>query len=303
MTSKPPKRSIYRKDRWKYAVCGFILLGSIASQREAAADDTVMPPCAAPPASALADRPGTGRATSSGGSPCVALPGQAVFEFGVRDQNTQGATGSSVLTSVPLTFIHFGIADRLEFGIAPPVYQHRSDSGLATVDAAHGQSDVGLALKYLLLDGPSIQSSVGASYGVPSGTGEFTAGAPTFSLSVNLAVALTSKLSFATSQIVGTAIGPGTRGLNQTFFVYTPSFTLGYVLDSFDTLLIQDALASRQGPIISSGSRGFVAITRSLGSRLAIDVEYEKNFAPTLGNRASAFGGGFVWTATPPASL
>ncbi|HEY0394441.1 MAG TPA: DMT family transporter [Candidatus Elarobacter sp.] len=256
-------------------------------------------PCRMPLAVALADRPGTGRTTSSGGSPCVVPPGEIVIESGLRRQITSGQPGSSVLASGPLTFVRAGIAPRLEIGIAPPAPQSRAVTGVAPVDSARGVTDTVVALKYLVRDRAALQASIGAAYSPPTGTGEFTAGAPSYSLAANVGVAVTPALSFATSLVAGTAVGADASGLNRSYFVFAPSFTLGIALDANDTLLVQDALVSRQGPLLPAGSRAVVALQRAIGTRLAVDLDYERNLTPLLGTRASAVGFGFVWIATP----
>ncbi len=251
-----------------------------------------------PIAVGLADRPGTGRTVSSGGSPCVVLPGEVVIESGLRRQiTTTRAGGSIILASGPLTFVRVGVAERVELGIAPPAGQSRAVTSSGPVDAARGVTDLVFAAKYLVLDTGVTQASLGASYGPPTGSGEFTAGAPAYALSANLGIALTPRLAFATSQVFGTAIGADAAGANRSFFVYAPSYTLAYALDAADTVLVQDALVSRQGPVLPAGSRGFVALQRALGGRLAADLDYELNLAPTLGPRATAVGFGFVWIA------
>ena len=257
--------------------------------------DEPVPPCAMPVAATLADRPGTGRTTSTGGAPCVALPGEWILETGVRRQVTTGPGQSSVLASGPLTFLRMGVARRFEVGIAPPEPQSRSATRNAPVDAARGSTDLVLAMKYLVLDTARAQGSLGVSYSPPTGSGEFTAGAPTFSVSANYGLTLSPRLSFATSQIAGTAVGRDASGANRSFFVYAPSYTLAYALDANDTLLVQDAIVSRQGPLLPHGSRGFVALQHAIGNRLAVDLDYERNLLPSLGSQSNSVGIGFVW--------
>jgi hypothetical protein len=289
--------------RLTFAVRGAAgILALFAFARPAYADDPApAPPCVMPVAVALADRPGTGRTTSSGGSPCVVAPGEIVIESGARRQITTQPGGFSILASAPLTFVRAGVAQHWEIGIASPASQSRAAFGSAPVDTAHGMTDVTAAVKYLAVDRATTQISLGASYTPPTGSGEFTAGAPSYSISANAGVALTSKLSFATSQVFGTALGAGVTGLNRPFFVWSPSFTLAYALDNVDTVIVQDAAASRQGPVLPAGNRAIVALQRAVGSRLAIDVDYEANLAPTLGTAAHATGFGFVWIAVPAA--
>ena len=264
----------------------------------ALADDATLPPCRMPIAVALADRPGTGRTTSTGGSPCVVLPGEIVIETGLRRQVTSSPGGTSTLAAGPLSFVRAGIAKRLELGVAPPANQSRAIGGSPPFDAARGTTDVVLAAKYLVLDTGTAQGSLGAAYAPPTGSGEFTAGAPTFSLSANLGLTLSPKLSFTTSQVLSTAVGADARGANRTFVVYSPSFTLAYALDGATTLLVQDALVSRQGPLLPAGSRGFVALQRALGNRLALDLDCEVNLASRAGP-STAVGFGLVWIAAP----
>jgi len=84
------------------AIVAFI---AVAWNVPARADETPppSPPCSMPAAVSLADRPGTGRSTSSGGSPCVAVPGEIVVESGARRQITTQAGGAIVeALKVPL---------------------------------------------------------------------------------------------------------------------------------------------------------------------------------------------------------
>jgi hypothetical protein len=280
------------------AAAGILVLLAFAGP--AFADDSSpVPPCVMPVAVALADRPGTGRSTSSGGSPCVVKPGEVVVESGARRQITTQAGGYSILASAPLTFVRAGVARRWEVGVALPASQSRAAFGTAPIDTAHGMTDITTAVKYLALDRDTTQISLGVSYTPATGSGEFTAGAPTYSISANAGLAITSKLSFSTSQVFGTAVGASVTGLNRPFLVWSPSFTLAYALDNVDTLIAQDAAASRQGPVLPAGNRAIVALQRAVGSRLAIDVDYEANLAPTLGTAAHALGFGFVWIAAP----
>jgi hypothetical protein len=246
-------------------------------------------------AATLADRPGTGRTTSTGGAPCVALPGEWILESGVRRQITTNPGGSSTLASGPLTLVRVGVTPKFELALAPPAPQSRATSGLATVDAARDSTDTVLAAKYLLLDTERVQGSAGAAYSAPTGSGEFTAGAPTFSVSANVAVTLTTRITFSTSQVAGTAIGADLANRNRSFFVYAPSYTLSYALSANDALIAQDALVSRQGPLLPAGSRFVLALQHAVGTRLAFDIDVERNLRPTLGSSASAVGAGVVW--------
>lgn len=266
----------------------------------AAASSAQTAPCVSPAAVSLADRPGTGRATSTGGAPCVALPGEIVVESGWRAQETVFPAGTATLRSGPLGFVRIGVAKRLELGVAPPAPQSRQATGMtSSLDTARGTTDAVLALKYLVLDTGATQASLGAAYSPPSGTGEFTNGIPTYAVGLNVGTALNARLSFAASIMASTAAGADATGMTRSYFVFAPAFTLAYALDANDTVLVQDALISRQGLVSPAGSRGFIALQRALGSRLALDIDYEKNLAPQLGTGAHAFGGGVVWIAAP----
>ena len=266
----------------------------------ARADDTMTLPCAMPAAVALGDRPGTGRSVSAGGSPCVAPLGEVVMESGVRTQQTTAAHGTDTLTSWPLTFLRTGIARRWELGIATPLREVRAITGAPNFDNAAGWTDMAVVAKYQVLDTASTQISVAAGLTAPTGTGEFTNGLPTYGAGVNAGIAITPRLSFATSLNAGTAIGPDARGANHPYFVFAPSFTLAYAVDSVDTLLLQSAITSRQAPIAPAGNRALIGVLRALGERLSIDAEYEHNVAPLPGLRQNALGFGFVWILAPP---
>ncbi len=101
------------------------------------------------------------------------------------------------------------------------------------------------------------------------------------------------------SYVFGTGIGEDALGANHPYFVFAPSFTLAYAISGATTILAQDAIVSRQGPVLPSGSRGFIAVQQQLGSRLALDLDYERNLTPTLGTRADAVGSGVVWISAP----
>ena len=279
------------------ALLAVLLLASLGGI--ALADDAKMPPCSSPMALALVDRPGTGRTTTTGGSPCVVPAGEVVIEGGVRRQVTTGPNNGIALSSGPLTFARAGVSKHLELGIAPPGPQSRATRGVAAVSAAQGVTDIVIAAKYQLLNFDYAQASLGAGYAPPTGTGGFSAGAPTYSLTANLGLTLSSKLSLAVSNVFGTAVGGDASGLNRPYFIFAPSYTLGYAFDGATTLLAQEALTSRQGPVLPAGNRAFVALQHQLGGRIALDVDYELNLAPELGSRSRAVGFGFVWIAVP----
>jgi|GEM_PF-1322053 len=262
--------------------------------------DAQSAPCASPAAVTLADRPGTGRTTSAGGAPCVVLPGEVVIESGWRRQITDDPTGAITLASGPLALVRAGVGRRIEVAFAPPAPQSRLVTGIAPADTARGTSDPVVAVKYLLLDRAMTQASLGVAYAPPLGRGEFSNGLPTYALTLNVGTALSPRVSLATSLAASTAAGADARGLTRSYFVFAPSVTLAYALDSMDTVLLQDALVSRQGPVLPAGSRAFVALQRAIGTRLAVDVDYEQNLAPQLGTRARAVGFGVVWIAAPP---
>lgn len=248
----------------------------------------------------LADRPGTGRGTSTGGAPCVAPPGELVIESGLRRQQ-MWQPAHAVLSSGPLTLIRYGVMPRIEVAIAPPAQQSRSVRAGAQFDNAHGTDDGALDVKYMLLDRDVAQASVDVAYVPPTGTGEFTNGAPTYSVSANLGFTFSDRWSFAMSQGFGTNVGPNAAGLNVTYFDYTPSYTFAYAITNATSLLVQVALESRQGPVEPSGNRSYLALQQAIGSRLAIDLDFERNLKPTPGlGPQQALGFGFVWIAAPP---
>lgn len=273
------------------------LVATFVASRPALADHPP-PPCVMPMAAALADRPGTGRDPSTGGSPCVVDLHELVVETGFRHQTMTGPGEHIALTSGPLTFVRLGVAKRLELGIAPPALESRAAVGTPPIDTARGLSDVVVAAKYQVLDEQNVQASLGALYTPPTGTGEFTNGGPTYSISGNLGLNVTPKLAFTTSQSFATQIGLG-GGFNHPYAVYAPSYTLAYGIDDKTMLLLQAALVSRQGPTLPSGDRAFVAVQRALSDRLALDVEYERNLKPILGAPQNAIGVGVVWIASP----
>lgn len=103
------------------------------------------------------------------------------------------------------------------------------------------------------------------------------------------------------SQAFGTNVGANAAGLNVTYFDYTPSYTLAYSVTDDLSLLAQVALESRQSPVEGSGNRSYLALQQAVGSRLAIDLDFERNLKPAAGlGPQQAIGFGFVWIAAPP---
>lgn len=284
------------KTHARAAALTFALASAALASAQPVRADPAAPPCQSPIALALADRPGTGRTTTTGGSPCVATPGEVVIETGARRQVTTGPDGTTVLSSAPLTFVRVGVVNRLELGLSTPSTNSRATTGTTAV-AARGEADIVIAAKYLLLDTGATQASFGASYAPPTGTGAFSAGAPTFSVAGNIGAALGPKLSITASEVFGTATGADANGLTRPYFVYAPSYTLAYAVEATTTVLVQVASVSRQGPVLPAGHRGFIALQHQFGARFAFDVEYERNLSPQLGNQSNAVGFGLVWIA------
>ena len=261
---------------------------------------TPQPPCVAPIAVTLADRPGTGRGTSTGGAACVAPLGELVIESGVRRELTW-EPAYSVLSSGPLTLFRYGVARRFEVAIAPTANQSLLVVHGSLFNSARGSNDIALDMKYALLDRQVAQASVDIAYVPPTGSGAFTDGAPTYSISGNLAITLNDRWSLAMSQTVGTNVGANAAGLNVTYFDYTPSYTFAYAMTNATSVLVQVALESRQSPVQPSGNRSYLALQQTVGSRLAIDLDFERNLKPTIGlGPQQALGLGFVWIAAPP---
>jgi hypothetical protein len=257
-------------------------------------------PCADPSAAGLADRPATGRNTSTGGAVCVVPKDALVVEAGVRDQTTTSSGADSSLVSYPLPLVRYGLAPRLEIAIAPPTQIVRSVSGAFAFAPAAGTTDSAISAKWLVADAPAFQASIGAGYVFPTGNVAFTNGAGSASFGVNAGFTLGPKISLTLSATMMNAFGSDPNGDTIPFFTFAPSLTLGYAIDAATTLLVQDALVSRTSPVGASGSRAFVALQHALGSRLAIDVEYERNLTPLPGTQAWAFGVGAVWLMRRP---
>jgi hypothetical protein len=271
-----------------------VVLAAIAFvPRAAAADDG---PCAAPTAATLADRPGTGRFTSTGGSPCVVPAGAVVLELGVRRQATISATGDSVLVSAPLALLRFGTAPRLELALAPPDALDRVSTGTYPFASAAGSSDGALSAKWQALDTALWQISIGASYLAPIGAPAFTAGSATWSFGPNVAYAATSRLTIAFSPVVGTLTGADANGNTIAYATFMPSLTASYAFGA-TTLLVQEAVVSRGSPTTNASARAFIAVQHAFGNRLAIDMEFERNLTPIAGTRATALSAGLVWIA------
>lgn len=273
-----------------------IVIAALCTSRASAQSAPSAGPCEQPGAiGSIVDRPGLGRPTATNGSACVVPQGQFLLEAGYRDQETAGDAGTSRLEVYPLALIRVGLGARWEIVLDPPSHANRTGASLGGVFVpAVGSEDSGFGFKRMLDDRGSFQDAAEIFYtaptGSPSGSGGFSAGAPTYTLSYTGAFAIGNLGVSITQNFMANATPLDPTG-GASFFSYQPSATLTYAFAPKFMLIASDQITTPLGPTGGTGNRALFAIQRVLSPGTVLDAEYEFNALPALpSNRQHAFG-------------
>jgi hypothetical protein len=263
------------------------------------ATPAVAGPCANPPLSSLAVRPGIGRAPATGGAVCVAPPGTIVIGAGYRAQVTADASARQVLVVYPAPVALVGLPLNSEVIVAPGLaFSHRIGTN-GFIAPASGQQDIGIGIQHLLGDGPRMQAAVEvfATFptGFPNGPSGFSAGAPTYQLAYTAGFSIDAFVSATLANSVLVSSGSAPSGAMQRYLAYQPSLTLSFALTPSSTLLLEDQIAAPMGPHGLTGNRTLIGLQQTLSAGLILDIEQEWNLLPPPGfDQHTTFEGGLT---------
>ena len=273
-----------------------LTMAAFAILSAAAHAESVPGPCEQPGAiGAIVDRPGLGRPTANNGS-CVVPSSRLLIEAGYRDQTTPGVAGASTLEVFPLALLRLGLGARTEIVVQPPAHSNRGGASLGGVFIpATGAQDVGFGFKRMLDDRPTFQDAVAVFFtaptGAPQGSGGFSAGGPTYTLTYTAAFALNGNVGISLTQNAIANAAPNDPTGATRFFSYQPSLTLSYAFAPNLTLLVGDQITTPLAPNGGTGNRALVGLQRVFSPGIAIDAEYEVNALPAApAFRQHAFG-------------
>lgn len=249
-------------------------------------------PCRQGDVASVVDRPGTGTATATSGSPCTVEPDRVVVETGYRNETDTGPGGTSKIASYPLTLIRVGIDKRDELVLLPATMAVRAGSAAPAFTPAIGTQDDGIGWKHAFHSRAWYQDAAEIFMTYPTGTGGYTLGEPSFSLSYVGAFGLGPRV-FASAS-AGVYQGPGTTpaGATQRYASLQPSLTVGYVIDDRTFVYANENWSFPNGPQDASGNVLLVALAHSITPRAVVDVETTYDLIPTPNYRQTSIGFG-----------
>jgi hypothetical protein len=253
-------------------------------------------PCRQGQVVSLVDRPGTGSAPTTSGSPCTVPPHHVVIEAGYRNEVDATKGAGSNLSTYPFAVIRIGLDKHDEVLFQAPTTSIRSGTALPNFAPQLGSQDTGFGIKHAIHSRWWYQDAVQVFVTTPTGTPGFTAQAPTYSFSYVGSFSPPGRVTLTGTMAIVNAPGPAPFGLTRRFASYQPALTAGYALSNSTSLLLNDNLAFPTTPDGGSGNAFLVALQRALSPGIVIDTEYESNFLPDTNFREHAvgFGGAFM---------
>lgn len=276
------------------AAC-FCITAIASNARPAAAKKARPGPCRQGQVSSVVDRPGTGPATTTSGSPCTVEKGHVVVELGYRNEIDAGHGGTSIVSSYPQVLLRAGIDKRDELIVLPPTMAVRTGTAAPAFVPSIGSQDIGLGWKHNFKAHAWFQDSLELLVTAPSGTNGYSAGVPTFNASFNAGFSLGQRVALAAGLSLVEAPGALPNGAQKQFLSTQPSLTITYSLDAATSLLAGDSIATPATPQGGNSHVLLLALQRSLSPGTVIDVDSESNLTPEKGyhQRAIGFGAAF----------
>lgn len=225
------------------------------------------------------------------GYSACALPKDAiVLENGYQNQ-TQGGTNASVISTFPQGFQRVGVADRLELDLIGPAYNRsRIGSTIAT-----GYNDLGLGFKYELPQKGRFTYAVDGLFQASTGTGGFGAGGPTSAVNLDIAymaspaigigTTLASYSTPGTTAIGTTPAGQPTGGITSRYGYFLPSIVVTAQIPNYYQFYAELVGRTKLAP--DQGGQVFTdfGLQKLLGHNLEVDGEYGISFTPVGGSR------------------
>lgn len=188
-------------------------------------------------------------------------------------QNVSSSSGGGNTVTFPQAVVRVGTAiPRVELQVAPPQYE-RAPAGSGT---ASGLTDAGVGVRYFLGYTSKFSASTQAFVTAPTGNAVFSAGGTTTIYALQGALVLSPVFSLAAGlqdQIL-------TSG-DQRYGSFVPSLVLSAALPSNTSLFAEAAQFTHAlGPATPTRTQYMAGVSRAIGQRAQIDVEY--GWSPTV---------------------
>jgi hypothetical protein len=254
-------------------------------------------PCRQGQVISLVNRPGVGPAATTGGSPCTVPSKQGVVEFGYRNEVDNGKSGTSILSSYPMTLVRLGITKRDEIIYAPPTMAIRAGANVPELfTPSTGVLDSGFGWKHNIQSHYWYQDAVEVFITVPTGTNGHSLGGPSYAFTYIGAFSPPGKLGIFTTFTLANSPGtPQNGGALRRYASYSPAVSLSYPITDTTSVILSENVSIPANPTGGTSNVLFVALQRTLSPGFVIDVESEYNLTPNTGyhERAIGFGGAF----------
>lgn len=187
-----------------------------------------------------------------GFSPCAVKPRETVVEGGYANQS-----GGQPMTIYPQGFLRFGAAPGFELDVAGP----------------NGKFDSGFGLKYEFAHDAQHAYAVDAIYTLPTGSAQFTSGAPAEQVNFDYSGPLTPGTGFGTTLGVANSAAQALDGHTARTTTFLPSAVVTTLLNDRTQLYLEGYGSTRLRPDGGSlfGLDGGVQYL--ISPRLEIDAE------------------------------
>jgi hypothetical protein len=220
-------------------------------------------------------------------SVCTVRYGHALLETGYTNTVTTGAQGGSTPNyAQPLARI--GVAQHLEFDLAPPSYGRTSVGGPTT----SGWSDTQLGAKFEVGYTSKAVWGLNAAVSLPTGSAGFTAGAPQYIGNANWSYSFNSEFGAAGTLGFNSFAAANAEGQLQRYFAFAPTVEFTAATGAASQAFAEYAFFSHSGPGLGSKSIIDIGFQGDPNPHLQCDVEYGFQPTPILGQRQHYIGAG-----------
>lgn len=251
--------------RARFAFATGAALAALLLFAPARADDA-NDPCGGPTRMlATLNRPTVGFST------CAAPPGGIILEEGYQNQSP--TSDLPRLVQYPQGFERIGIGPRFELDLIGPNVNRQVTAGPSGMTTMRGTSDYGVGAKWELRPAAKSVTAFDVLLTAATGTGGFSAGAPTATFNYDFAYQLSPAMSLGTTQAFGSQSGYTSGGDRRRYFLYQPSFVATVQLPHATQLYAEYVHLSKTAP--DAGGRSYVdyGVQKLIGERMELDVE------------------------------
>jgi hypothetical protein len=228
-------------------------------------------PCATPDSKA----DGTTAATT----PCTASKGEALIEFGYRNQ-TATNTAASGLIAYPAATVRYGVSNDAEVDASLGSYERVRVGGAM----AHGYSDATFGMRYRVLgSGRAIVSAV-AAVSTPTGEIPYSPGKPQYSLGLASVVSLRQNLAVQASMGYASRFD-ASSGMPVWYGTYSPAVALIADSPSGTSFYVEGSGTTKAAPGLGPEYKVGAGVRRPLGSHIVVDVGLKDGLSVVNGSR------------------